>query len=319
MDVLSRVLDSLSIESTISCNAQLSAPWGLRFDAWPTASTAVFGLVIRGSAYLELDGVERPISVRGGDMVLLPGGTGHTLRDSTDSGVVRIQDILPCATHDSHAVFSHGGGGSVTNLLAGRIFFKQHQHNPLLSSFPAFIHVRAEDGKADPWLESSIRFMASEALNGGQGAHLIVSRLSEIIFAQAMRHFMREIEHCPESTGWLKALTDPQLARAFTLMHDDPASPWTVAALAEHVGVSRSAFADKFADVTGTTPMQYLTDWRMHCAERMMADASLNLSEIAMRVGYNSEAAFSKAFKRERGLAPGAFRSGLADVEVARR
>lgn len=322
MDVLSEVLSSLSIQSTLSCSAELTAPWGLRFD--PNSERAGFFLVVRGSAYLEMDKdqylgpeaefLQKPISLRGGDMVLLPRGNGYTIKDEIDSPSTKIQELMPCSAHDSYETLRFGGGGGLTVVIAGCFLYAQGRNNPLISGLPPLIHIKAEEGRTDPWLETTIRFIASEALHAEQGSSMIISRLSDIIFAQAMRHFTSQIKNCPKSTGWLKALSDPQMSRAIGLMHTQPEAPWTVAELAQQVGISRSAFAEKFTDVTGVSPLQYLTDWRMHRARQLMADKSLNLSEIALKVGYQSEAAFSKAFKRELGIAPGGFRTSLAGV-----
>lgn len=317
MDVLSEVLQSLSIQSTLACEAELTGPWGIEFGA--DEHKAGFLMLIRGSAYLEVDVYDKPIALRGGDMVLLPRGNAYILKDQIDSPVVKIQSLTSCekshntekipAVHTKPLAVKHGGGGAPTTLIAGCFEYEHGRTNPLVSGFPPLIVVKAEDGKADTWLESTLRFIASEVFSDAQGSKIILARLADIVFTQAMRHYIKEVKNCPKSIGWLKALADPALAQAIGYMHAQPDAPWTVASLAEQIGLSRSSFAEKFTAMTGVSPMQYLTEWRMHCAQRMMVDKTLNLTEIAERVGYQSEAAFSKAFKREVGVAPGSFRT----------
>jgi len=288
----------------------LTAPWGLVFDPKPECCLTFF-VVSRGSAVFETsDGDVRWLA--GGDFVLMcqPTPLQATLRDHPGSPAVPARSVITPAVERRDCrpggVFRHGGGGTLTNIIGGRIDIDSLAHNPLLRSLPAVIHVRGEQVSPASWLETTLQFIASEMQSDQPGAATVVSRLVDVLLVQAIRTHLAQ---SPQTTGsWLRALVDPQIGRALALIHEQPDAPWTVQILAERVAMSRSAFSARFSDLVGEPPLTYLTRWRMARATRLLQTTTHSLSEVAARVGYDADAAFSKAFKRWHGVAPGTFR-----------
>ncbi|CAN5304190.1 AraC family transcriptional regulator [soil metagenome] len=305
-DPLSEVLQSIRINGKVYSPCQFSAPWGL--SASGCSGHALFYIVSRGSALLEVE--DSPaITLTGGDLVLLPQGTSHTLRDAPGSPVVAIETLVD---FENPGPITFGGGGLKSTMVAGCFTFEFSANHPFIDSLPPVMHLTAEDVETEPWLNSTFQFLLHEASQPRQGSSLVISRLTDLLFIQIMRTHIQRIKDCPASNGWLKALADPQISQAIRLMHKQPDAPWTVAALADKVGMSRSAFAQKFSQYTKTTPVDYLTFWRMEKAKETLNATNKGLAEISQSVGYQSEAAFSKAFRRVVGTSPGAFRHSNA-------
>lgn len=308
MDVLTDVLESISAKSLLLGRLDLTAPWGLAFDPKPDHGLSFF-IVSRGSAVLETsDGETRWLA--GGDFVLMCQPAAKTLRDHPDSPVVPAASVITKSSVRQDCrpggVFCHGGGGTLTSIIGGRIDIDNMAHNPLLRSLPATIHVRGEHVSPASWLETTMQFLSSEMHSDQPGASTVVNRLVDVLLVQAVRTHLAE---SPAGTGnWLRALVDPQIGRALSLIHEQPDAPWTVRSLAEQVAMSRSAFSARFRELVDEPPLTYLTRWRMARATRLLQTTSHSLSEVAARVGYDADAAFSKAFKRWQGVAPGAFR-----------
>ncbi len=268
-------------------------------------------MVVRGGCYIEFSGAKTALALAPGDFVMSPRAMGYTLRDSLNSEVMRFDDVIDSLGIDpqsEHRIIEHGGCGAPTKLIMGCFDLDISGTNPFLRSLPEFIYIKAEDLQAEPWLEMTLRFLAAECANSKLGASISVGRLTELVFVQAIRVFIAQDKVHTNRSGWLKAVSDDQVGRALTLIHESPQAPWTVATLANSVNMSRSAFAIKFKTLTDVTPLDYVTTWRMHKAQALLAQGTKNLSEIADLIGYKSEAAFSKAFKRETGHSPGYFR-----------
>jgi AraC-like DNA-binding protein len=311
MDVLSEVLTLMQLQSAISFCPEMSAPWGIRVPA--QEDRAPFWVVSRGSCYLEVDGRETPVPLVGGDLIMLPHGTAHTLRDQLQTPAVPLDQLLRagCARGDSHALH-YGGGGGKSTLVSGYFKFNNRLTSQLIAPLPPLIHIRAEGGQSVPWLEAMLRFLAAESTATAPGTHITRARLSDVLFIQTLRAFLSQIgedEHACEKNGSiLRALADPQIGKALALIHQQTDHPWTVAGLAERVNMSRTGFAVRFSKLAGITPLDYLTKWRMEKAAALLLQGEESLDEIARRVGYESGAAFSKAFKREMGTLPGHYR-----------
>lgn len=308
MDVLTDVLESISAKSLLLGRLDLTAPWGLAFDPKPEPGLSFF-VISRGSAVLETsDGDTRWLT--GGDFVLMCRPMSKVLRDHPDSPVVPAATVItrPADRCDCRpgGVFRHGGGGALTSVIGGRIDIENLRHNPLLRSLPATIHVRGEHVSPASWLETTLQFISSEMQSDQPGAATVVNRLVDVLLVQAVRTHLAQ---SPDGTGsWLRALVDPQIGRALALIHERPDAPWTVQSLAERVAMSRSAFAARFSELVEEPPLTYLTRWRMARATRMLDGTSASLGQVATQVGYEAEAAFSKAFKRWNGVAPGEYR-----------
>jgi AraC-like DNA-binding protein len=306
MDVLSEVLQSVHLEGGVYCRTELTAPWGLHM---PAAPGAAFHAVLRGGGWLELDGQGARIPVASGDLIVLPHGHGHTLRDDPGTAATPLERLLDGRDLWEPFVLHHGGGGASTSLVCGGFRFGDQAANPLLAVLPPLIHIKGEAGRAVPWLETTLQFIAGEAASGRPGSDTVIARLSDVLFIQAVRGYLAGAPQ--DGGGWLGALVEPGLEPALRRMHRQPERPWTVAELAAEAGMSRSAFSARFSRVVGEPPLQYLTRWRIHRAMGLLREGRLGLAEVAERVGYESEAAFSKAFKRWAGVAPGAWRRSV--------
>lgn len=311
MDVLTDVLKTARLQSAVHFCTELTAPWGIRVPA--QNERAIFYVMTRGSCYLEVDGLKPPVSLAGGDLVMLSHGEAHVLRDRLDSPIVPLGELVKaCPTCDAHRSFQYGGGGSLTALVAGHFIFENRMSQPFLSTLPPFIHIHGEQGQAVPWLDTTLKWMAAETNSRNPGAQIMASRLTDMLFIQILRTHIAEslgrVGACQGKAGWLRAITDPQIGKAFELIHEQPNQLWTVAALASRVNMSRTAFSMRFTQLAGVPPLAYVTKWRMLKARDILRQGKVTLSELATYVGYESEASFSKAFKREMGVAPGAYR-----------
>jgi AraC-like DNA-binding protein len=193
-------------------------------------------------------------------------------------------------------------------VLMGCFAFDTRMNNPLVACLPGVIYLQAQHVQSEPWLDTTLRMLASEGSHNHPGADTFISRLTDMIFIQIMRAYITQIQDCSEAPSWLRALADEHIGAALNLMHAKPDAPWTVASLAHAVGLSRTSFAMKFTALVAQSPMSYLTSWRMQQAVHVMESGAENTAHMARLVGYTSEAAFAKAFKREMGEAPGAFK-----------
>jgi len=315
MDVLTDVLESIHVRSLIVGRLEFTAPWGLRM----TRGRPGFYVVTRGTCWLEVEGLDAPIQLGGGDLVVLPRGQAHVIRDSRRTRALPAADVLKsCTPHKTcqpGGVFQYGGGGARTTMVGGCFRVDDATSNPLIRSLPPIIHVQGDGGTPVEWLEATLQFVAAEMASGQPGAETVVSRLADILFVQAVRaHLVQMRDH---ASGWLRALVDPQIGQALALIHEHPEEAWTVATLAERVGMSRSAFAARFTELAEEPPLTYLTRWRMTKASRLLRNGTSSLGEISGQVGYEAEAAFSKAFKRWHGIAPGMFRKHQTAPSIA--
>ena len=304
MDVLTDVLYSLRLKGSLYCRSELSAPWALPFLKH---EAAVFHVVERGECWLKLDDEPAPLRLSSGDVVLLPLGTAHQVGDAPTSPpfppvYMDYDAYRECQRwHPNHP-------GPATVLLCGTFHFEHNECHPLLTLLPKLIHIPGEQGRAVEALDATLKLMSREAESSRPGAQLMLRRLADVLFVQVIRDWVEQQSDC--AAGWLGALRDQQIGAALSAIHQQPARAWTVATLASEVAMSRSAFAARFMTLVGEPPLQYLTRWRMNVAARLLSEAELHMSEVASRVGYESAVTFSKAFKRQVGIAPGAYRRG---------
>ncbi len=267
-------------------------------------------MLLRGNCLLTFEGMPEPFSLAGGELIISPRGVGCTLQDSLSSPILPLEQVST-APPPRGATFKFGGGGALTSLVMGCFEFDSVGKNPLIAGLPGVIYLKAEQLQSEPWLEYTLRALAAEAAQNRPGSDILMSRLTDVLFIQSIRAFISQIKNCEETTGWLKALLDPEIGAALSLIHERPEAPWTVASLANAVGMSRTSFATKFTSLVTNTPIEYVTSWRMQRALNFMRQGQDNLSVIASSVGYKSEAAFAKAFKRELGESPGGFRKKM--------
>ena len=301
MDTLSLILDDMRLEGSF-VYMQLGSPWALAIDA---RGMAAFHIVTGGEAWLALDGDE-PRLLETGDLVVLPGGAPHQIKDRPASMAV-ARDVLPdllARPPVRHLVES--GGGAETRTVSGLFRFDPDMAAPLMAALPPVLHVRSHDATLAPWLAVGLEFLGIEMASQRPAHQAIVNRMLDVMLMQSVRHY---VESLPEnSDNWLAALRDKALSAALGQMHARPAHDWTVQELAGVACLSRSAFAERFSQVLGTPPLGYLTRHRMRLAARHLANSGHPVSRVAEMVGYGSEAAFSQAFKREYGVPPSSWR-----------
>jgi AraC family transcriptional regulator, alkane utilization regulator len=303
--VLADVLQSIHLQSTLYCRAKMGAPWGFRVSRREVAS---FHIVTGGKCWLTVEGIDRPVLLTEGDLVILPHGHAHTMTDHPKTPVTRLEDLILKQSVKQDGIFYSVGPGAVTTLVCGGLQLEDHTKNPLFSILPPLLHMRSQNGQPIPWLRTIVKLVQSEASVNRPEAELVITRLSEILFIQAICTYIRTVGD--GNMGWLGALKDPQIAQTLALIQREPGEPWTVESLASRVGLSRSAFSAKFKQLVGESPMQYITRVRLTKAAALLRANSATLLEVALSIGYDSEVAFSKAFKRYFGMAPGAYRQG---------
>jgi AraC-like DNA-binding protein len=289
----------MRVESVVYARLEATAPWGLSFDS---LSDTKFGIVLRGNCWLFVAGVAEPVLLSDGDCFLLPQGNAYELRDAPSSNVRRFADVVP---GDSRGVIRFGGGGTSSTLVSGTFSFDGPSSKPLTGLLPSLIHIRSDASRTHA-LHLTMQLLASEIESPAPGSQVIVSRLADALFVHAIRAYATSGK-CAE-TGWLRALSDPSVGAALKAMHEKLEHPWTVATLAATAGMSRSAFAPRFHELVGEPPLEHLTRWRMYQASRLLRDRRGKLFEVASRVGYDSDSAFNKAFKRILGVTPGEYR-----------
>ncbi len=256
---------------------------------------------------LRIDGGDA-IDVRASELVLLPHNDAHTFGSDLDVAVVPAREIIRPPQGGGISRINYGGGGEVTQLLCG-FLGSETSFSPLLASLPRVLKLDVRATASGAWIESSYRFAVSELAAGRIGSATVITKLSELLFVEAVSQFVASLP--AERRGWLAGLRDRQIGRALAVLHARPTEAWTPETLALEVGMSRSAFAERFTSLIGQPPMHYLTLWRMHVAAQHLREGHSSVSQIAFEVGYESEAAFSRAFKRQFGRSPGIWRRQL--------
>ena len=299
LDVLADVLAVTRLGNSVLCRAQLEAPWGLRFE--PGAEVYVH-IVARGTCWLKTGEGEKPQRLIQGDVAILPRAIGHALVDSPDTPALPVQQVLGNGSTNRTA----DGQGDCAILVCGRYRFDYEGRHPLLAVLPAIIHITADEAGAIHSLQSCLVMLLHEFDQPAPGSSAVISRLLDTLLVFVIRAWLARQGEC--TAGWLGALRDPKIGRALSLMHQQPERSWSVAALASEVSMSRATFASRFTQIVGEAPVAYLTRWRMDLGARLLRDTARPVYSIAEQVGYQSETAFSKAFRRARGTAPRRYR-----------
>ncbi len=302
-DPLGQALHFLRMSGAFYCRSELTAPWGMALPAMP--DYLWFHVVTRGRARVVNDGAEALV-LDAGDFALVPHGEGHRLDSDPGAATPFILDLERELVSDRYEILRHGGDGEPTMLLCGAVRFDHPAARELVASMPDVIHLESAESPRLDRMYGVIRLMAAEAEELQPGGEAVITRLADILVIQAIRAW---IEQDPAAqTGWLGALQHPQVGRALALIHEDPAREWTVAALAHELAMSRSAFAARFSELVGEPVMSYVTRWRMYVAHDMLRRDGTTVAQLAGQLGYRSEAAFARAFKRVMGTPPGTVR-----------
>ncbi len=304
-DPLGEALHALRMNGAFYCRSELTAPWGLTLPPMP--AYVWFHVVTSGRMWLDAGEADERL-LGPGDLALVPHGEGHVLRSEPGAPAPAILDLERELVSDRYEILRHGAGGAPATLICGAVRLDHPVARDLVSTLPRIIH--RESSGSDPldWLQGTLRLMAAEARELRPGGEAVITRLGDIVVIQAIRSW---IETDPAArTGWLGALRDRHIGRAIALIHRDPARAWSVGSLADEIAMSRSAFAARFTELVGEPVMAYVARWRMQVAVSALRDERATVGELADRLGYRSEAAFSRAFKRVIGSSPGAIRRG---------
>lgn len=315
MDLLSEMLKELRLVSGFFLQAEFFTPWcvnstpdkaDLQRMAPDAEHVILFHLLTEGSCSIKLQGGSESWQLNAGDVIILPRGEAHLIGSDLHLAPVRAASLMKPAGTDGMRCISYGGAGTRTRFICGFLSGDPRLCRPLLESLPSIVIVPLCDPEKISWVTETMRFAARESGSTGIGSSVILSRVAELIFAEALRRYTASL---PDSQqGWLAGLRSPHVSRALSLLHARPAYPWTIEELSAQTGLSRAAFADRFQRLLGEPPLRYLTRWRLALAARQLRETQEPLVRIAERVGYDSEASFNRAFKREFGAPPASWR-----------
>jgi len=323
MDVLSEVLKVVKLEGALYYNGEFTAPWSFR--APPSHVLAphfapggghviIYHLLTEGRGFAELEHGKR-IPLHAGDIVIFPHGDSHVLGNGAPIEPVDHERALHSIFAQGLKLARGGGGGEVTKFVCGYMSCDPQLSRVFLAGLPAFVKVNVRNGAAGRWLENSIRFSVEEADASRAGGEAVMAKLAEVLFVETLRLYISELP--PKQTGWMAGVKDPEVGKALAWLHREPARTWTIADLAHEAGLSRSVLAARFRHYLGVPPMSYLTRWRLQLGAQALKSSSRSVAEVAAAVGYESEAAFNRAFKREYHVPPARYRSESRAAEGA--
>ena len=314
MDVLSEVLKVVKLETAFFYNGEFSAPWSLRspdscklapFIGHTSGHVIVYHLLLRGRAYAEAEDIR--LLLREGDIVIFPHGNSHVLESGptpkTIDGESQLRDIFSSGLK----IMRMGGGGEVARFVCGFMVCETKLSQVFLSGLPAVFKVNIRDDETGQWLENSIQHSIGHVGSNHAGGEAVLAKLCETLFVETLRRYIAELP--ARQTGWLAGARDPEVGKVLALMHSRPSAPWTVATLATEAGLSRSVLAERFRHYLGEPPLAYLTRWRLQLGSQMLSSTSYSVAQVAAEVGYESESAFNRAFKRHFGEPPARYRS----------
>jgi AraC-like DNA-binding protein len=314
MDAFSEVLSGVRLKGAMFFSAEFSAPWRLSTPHCRVLAPAlspgaphmvVYHFVVDGTARARVDGGP-DIELGPGDIVVFPQGDPHHLSAGPTTSPVESGVLLQRIASGDLSPLQAGGGGAITRFVCGYLTLDPLLCGPILESLPSILKVNVRTDRAGQWLEQSILHLLEEAVSNRAGSEAMLAKLSEALFVDTVRRYVASL---PDQTmGWLAGARDPVVGRSLALMHRQPGHPWTIAELAMAVGVSRSALVARFTRYLSDPPMAYLTRWRLRLAAQALTSSSRGVADLAAAVGYESEAAFNRAFKRVFGVPPAQYR-----------
>lgn len=307
MDLLSDILSQLQLTGTLYFRTSFTSPWSVRVPAF--AQVARFHFAYRGRCLVRIDPDQPPVLLDQGDLIIITRGASHTLfcDPTTEGQAVQLDQVVAESGFNGHGTLVYGEPGThhEAQLICGHFAFDSEMQHPLLDGLPDFIHIANYGQSAGSWMEGTLKIIGSEAGRENLGSDLIALKLSEIIFAQALRTYIESDENI---AGNLSGFADPVIAKALRAIHDSPAYPWTLEELASRAGVSRTLLANRFNQQLHITPLGYITQWRMQLARRQLTTTRRPIIDIAETVGYHSEAAFGRVFKKYFAQGPATYR-----------
>ena len=339
MDVLSDVLRIVRLSGAVFFVAEFSSPWAVESPPSKTLAPfimpsaecfTIFHVLAEGSCWVKVKG-EPPLHMAAGDVLIVPQGDAHVLGSDLALKPTPMKAIIPEIPWPGMPPVVHGKGGEVARFVCGYLHCDQ-MFNPLFSALPRLLCVRSREGSvvldsagagnpsadrslsfhAGLWLNTTLYYLIKEARSSS--SQPMLTRLTELMFVEVLRHYMQQL--APDQKGWLAGLKDPSVNRAITQLHTKPAHAWTVEELARDALVSRSALAERFTELIGESPMRYLTRWRMHLARQLLAEGNQSMGQVAEHIGYESEYAFNRAFKRHVGEPPAAWRRKVSAIQA---
>lgn len=299
-DPLGEALHFLRMSGTLYCRSEFTAPWGL--DLPPLSDTLMFHVVTAGECWLVV-GEEAPRRLREGSFALVPHGRGHRLVSEPGATAVGLFDVPAERISERYEVLRQGGGGDPATLICGAVRFDHPAAADLVRLLPSVVTIDAWRSDERDWVQTTLRFLASEARELRPGGETVITRLADILVIQAVRSWLAQ--HADQHRGWLGALRDPRIGRVIRCVHREPGRAWTVESMAAEAQMSRSAFAARFTALVGEPAMRFVLRWRMHMAAAALRDARTTVTSVASDLGYQSDAAFARAFKRVLGHGPG--------------
>jgi AraC-like DNA-binding protein len=317
MDALSAVLQSVRLEGAVYLNAEFTAPWCIRGELGLASvrerlagaeHVAFFHYLTEGACKVRLAEGKEVLEASAGDLILFPREGRHLMGTDLHLAPMEAQAVVTPDPESGAPLFNmrHGGGGAPTRFVCGYLALSQSVFRPLLEALAPVLCIPLGEGPAATLLRELFRAGVRESSASGPGAVSMLAKLAELLFVEALRRYSARLP--PEGKGWLAGVRDPHVGRALALLHGEPERGWTVDELARGAALSRSALAERFTALVGEPPIQYLMRWRLALAARELRSGSDSISRIAERSGYESEAAFSRAFKREFGTPPAAWR-----------
>jgi AraC-like DNA-binding protein len=316
MDALSDVLRVTHLTGGVFLHATFFAPWCIAARVGPehcapalgpASHLIIYHYVVEGDLRIRVTGESgEDLVIRAGEVVLLPRNDLHLIGSDLSLPPVAGSDIIQPPKDGGLFSIHHGGAGGCTRMICGFLGCASAEGNPVLATLPPLLKLNVEQGGAAEWIRSTFQYAADEVAAGRPGSETVLAKLSELLFVETVRRYAEALP--VGQTGWLAGLREPPVARALALLHREIARRWTVDDLGREVGLSRSALADRFIRLIGVPPMHYLANWRMQVATQKLRDTSASLAQVAEIVGYDSEAAFSRAFKKAFGAAPATWR-----------
>ena len=323
MDALSEALNAVRMTGAIFYHAECTAPWGFAVShlhkaahllAPGTERLVSYHLVTEGKAVVRFEG-EEDVHIAAGDILIVPNGDAHTILNGTPSTLLSSAASLSKFLEGHYSAVQVGGGGEMTRFVCGYFGCERHADRLFLAGLPLMIKINLRGDAAGEWLESSVRHLVSEAA-AGPGQSALLSKMAEALFIESLRRYMERLP--AEQTGWLAGARDSVVGGALAAMHRKPCHPWTLDDLATEVGASRSVLAERFVRFLGEPPLAYLARWRLQLAARLLQTTRKTVLNVASDVGYESEAAFNRAFKREFNLPPARYRRTVARAAASR-
>jgi AraC-like DNA-binding protein len=314
MDALSDVLRVVRLKGGVFLHAQFTAPWCILSQLAPSdcgvllegaEQLVLYHYVVEGRMSARPLGGE-PVEIGAGEVVIFPHNHEHLMGSDVGLPAVSSRDVVQVSPGGGLWAIRHGGGGERTHIVCGFLGFDRLDGNPLAATLPPVLRFDISQGSAAAWMKSSLEFAADEIAARRAGSETVLAKLSEVLFVETLRRYVESLPE--EQTGWLAGLKDPFVSRALSLLHGRVAREWTVDELGREVGLSRSALADRFTRLIGEPPMRYLARWRIQVAAHQLRNSDTPLARIAEQVGYESEAAFNRAFKRSFGVPPATWR-----------